>query len=205
MPLSKDSFRQNCFSLLKSAPSYNKTIRDARVNKELIKTLKDIKNKNILIYHGLNFEANIDKTINHLRKSCKIYSPFIEGASFKMVPYRLPLKKGRFGIYEAGKSFKNIRKIDIVIVPVVGIDVNMQRVGFGKGMYDRFFAKLKKRPYTIFTQSKLCCTTQKVCDSYDISCDVLITPYATLQNHMFKKIGRKNVNRRASWRRNCRN
>jgi 5-formyltetrahydrofolate cyclo-ligase len=106
----------------------------------------------------------------------------MQGESFKMVPFRLPLKKNRFGIYEAGKSLKNIYKIDIAIVPIVGIDGNLQRVGFGKGMYDRFFAKLKKRPYTIFIQSEYCYTKELICDDYDITCDLIITPHVRVQN-----------------------
>jgi 5-formyltetrahydrofolate cyclo-ligase len=100
----------------------------------------------------------------------------MEGESFKMVPFRLPLKKKKFGIYEAGNTLRNIKKIDIAIVPIVGVDGNLQRIGFGKGMYDRFFAKLKKRPYTIFIQSEFCFTKELVCDEYDITCDLLITP-----------------------------
>jgi 5-formyltetrahydrofolate cyclo-ligase len=100
----------------------------------------------------------------------------MQGESFKMVPFRLPLKKKKFGILEAGNTLRNINKIDIAIVPVVGVDGNLQRIGFGKGMYDRFFAKLKKKPYTIFIQPKLCYTNKMICDSYDVACDVLITP-----------------------------
>jgi 5-formyltetrahydrofolate cyclo-ligase len=97
-----------------------------------------------------------------------------------MVPFRLPLEKKKFDIFEAGNTIKNIKKIDIAIVPVIGVDVNLQRVGFGKGMYDRFFAKLRKRPYIIFIQPKVCYTKYKVCDSYDIECDLLLTPEVSL-------------------------
>jgi 5-formyltetrahydrofolate cyclo-ligase len=92
-----------------------------------------------------------------------------------MVPFRLPLKKSKFGTYEAGNSLRNIKNIDIAIVPIIGLDGNLQRIGFGKGMYDRFFAKLKKKPYIIFIQSKLCITEEKLCDVYDISCNEIIT------------------------------
>lgn len=67
-------------------------------------------------------------------------------------------------------------------MPVVGVDGNLQRVGFGKGMYDRFFAKLKKRPYTIFIQSEFCYTKEFICDEYDITCDLIITPRVKVRN-----------------------
>ena len=96
--------------------------------------------------------------------------------SFKAVQYRLPLSKKKFGIFEAGNSLKNINKIDIAIVPTLGVDINLKRIGFGKGMYDRFFAKLKTKPHTIFIQSELSHVRQSICDDYDVSCDVLLTP-----------------------------
>lgn len=92
----------------------------------------------------LGFEADIRKVTAKMRRKSSVYIPFMVGESFKMVPFRLPLKEKRFGILEAGNTIRNINKVDIVIVPTIGVDVNLQRVGFGKGMYDRFFAKLKK-------------------------------------------------------------
>lgn len=85
-------------------------------------------------------------------------------------------------------------------MPVVGVDGNLQRVGFGKGMYDRFFAKLKKRPYTIFIQSEFCYTKEFICDSYDIACDVIITPNIKVQN--MAKIRNRSAKRDTNWRLN---
>ena len=147
-----------------------------------MRELKRFKDPKILFYTSLPFEADTFKIIKDLRKKCDLFVPFMQGESFKMVPFRLPLKKKMFGIYEAGNSLRNIKKIDIAIVPVVGIDGNLQRIGFGKGMYDRFFAKLKKRPYIIFIQSEFCYTKKSICDDYDIACDLIITPYVTVEN-----------------------
>ena len=111
------------------------------------------------------------------------------GESFKMVPFRLPLKKKNFGIYEAGNTIRNINKIDIAIVPTIGVDGRLQRIGFGKGMYDRFFEKLKKRPYMIFIQPEFCYTKKIICDDYDVACDLLLTPKV-------KKVSVARVNKR---------
>ena len=194
MPLSKTKFRENCIKILKNSPQHNKLYRDAKVNNILLKELKSIKNKKILVYNPMNMESNITKSVNTLRKKCDIFMPFMVDESFKMVPFRLPLKKKKFGIYEAGNTLKNIKKIDIAIVPVVGVDGNLQRIGFGKGMYDRFFAKLKKKPYIIFVQTKICCTKEFICDDYDITCDLLITPHVRVENKE-KYYVKRNTNR----------
>ncbi len=67
-----------------------------------------------------------------------------------------------------------------MIVPVVGVDGDLRRVGFGKGMYDRFYATLKRRPVVVFVQRKKCMTKERICDAYDIEADYYITPEVTL-------------------------
>ena len=176
MPLTKAKFRQTCLKKMKNSSKHDRFYRNAMLNKKLYKKLKKVKNKKILFFCPLPFEADIMKTLLKMRKNCDIFVPFMQGKSFKMVPFRLPLKKNKFGILEAGNTKRNINRIDIAIVPAVGVDGNLQRIGFGKGMYDRFFEKLKKRPYTIFIQPKICYTKEIICDSYDVASDLLLTP-----------------------------
>ena len=175
MTLTKNTFRQKCLSKMKNSSKNSKIYSKNVINNKLKKELIGLQRKNILIYFPLGFEADIRKTIIHLRKKNNLFIPFMENESFKIVPFRLPLQKKKFDIYEAGNSLRKIRKIDIAIVPVVGVDGNLQRIGFGKGMYDRFFDKLKKKPYTIFIQSKICFTKEYVCDHYDVKGDILLT------------------------------
>ncbi|MBN2815633.1 MAG: 5-formyltetrahydrofolate cyclo-ligase [Campylobacterales bacterium] len=193
MPLSKNEFRQNSLNTIKNLPKHNSFYLNAKLQKYLLKLLKQhgkTKRTKILFYYPLNFEADIRKLMKHLRSSCEIYLPFMEGESFKMVPFRLPLKKKKFDIFEAGNTYRKIKKIDIAIVPAVGVDGNLQRVGFGKGMYDRFFATLQERPIIIFTQPKLCYTQESLCDVHDIDCNFLVTPAGLVTNRAkVKKIG----------------
>ena len=193
MPLTKTIFRENCLKKIKNTPKHNALYNNARLNHVLLKEIRKFKNPKILCYAPLPFEPDIRKTINVIRKEYDTFVPFMQGESFKMVPFRLPLKKKKFGIYEAGNTLRNIEKIDIAIVPIVGVDGRLQRVGFGKGMYDRFFEKLKKRPYIIFIQSELCYTKEFICDEYDVTCDLIITPNVKIKN---KTIVTRAVNRK---------
>ena len=81
----------------------------------------------------------------------------------------------RFGIKEPNNSFFKARKIDLAIVPVVGIDKLGKRIGFGKGMYDRFFDSLNYKPTTVFTQLVLCKSEKILSDNYDIQANYIIT------------------------------
>ena len=176
MDVTKELFRKNCLSKLRKLQSFNKRYRDNLVNSHIISLFKKQKGVKILFYWPLDLEVDIRKSLQEIRKNNRVYLPFMEEISFKMVPFRLPLSRKKFNIYEAGNSFKNIIKIDVAIIPAVGVDIKSRRIGFGKGMYDRFFEKIKKDPYKIFVQSQICYVNKDICDDHDISCDMLITP-----------------------------
>jgi len=180
MALTKEIFRKECLEKLKNSSQHNQYYKDMLLVNKMLVRWGNIKNKNILFYYPMGHEPDLRKLFLKLRKKNNILLPFMEGESFKMVLFRLPLKQKKFGIFEAGDSLRNIKKIDIAIVPVIGVDARLQRVGFGKGMYDRFFAKLKKKPYTIFVQRDICYTKESICDPYDISCDLLISSKETV-------------------------
>lgn len=170
---------------MRNLSTVGKCYRDAQVNHYLMEILRKEKCKRILFYWPFGFEADIRKSIWALRSKKSLYLPFMDGESFKMVPLRLPLERKAFGIYEPRFSNLNIKIIDVAIVPVVGVDGSFCRIGFGKGMYDRFFPTLKSKPLTIFIQSQLCVTEKKLCDEYDISGDLLITPRGVEANKEF--------------------
>jgi len=173
--LDKNDFRQKCLTKLKHSQK-RAYILDKKVQKQLDYVLKSYKPKSVLFYIPLKLEVDLNPLIRKYRKKLDIFVPFIEEKSFKMVKYRMPLKKGQFNIYEPKNSFFKQKDIDMIIVPVVGVDRDFKRVGFGKGMYDRFFEKLKNKPIVVFVQRKKCWTNQKVTDWHDISADIYITP-----------------------------
>ena len=181
----KKEFRQICRKINK----FNRYYYSKIISKELLKELKNY--KKIFIFISLEGEVDIRWVIKQLRMEKKeIFVPFMQDLSFKMVKYSLPLKKKKFSILEPLNKNKALVKIDVAVVPVVGIDSNFQRVGFGKGMYDRFFAKLKYKPKVIFLQLKPCVNKKKVTDEYDVKGDEYIS-FKTRS-----KDGNRNINSR---------
>ncbi len=175
--MDKNLFRKKCLKILrKSSKNPNKIYKDKIVSQKVKQIIDNFQVKNILFYLPLELEVNLVNLLKHYRKNKNIFLPFIEEKSFKMVKYRLPLRKNCFNILEPKNSFLKIKKIDIMIVPVIGVDGNFKRVGFGKGMYDRFFQTLKNKPIVIFVQRQKCYTKEILTDWYDISCDFYITP-----------------------------
>ncbi|MBL0702527.1 MAG: 5-formyltetrahydrofolate cyclo-ligase [Sulfurospirillum sp.] len=141
--------------------------------------IKKDKYKNILLYIPLSCEVDTMQLIKKIRPKINLYVPFMEGVSFKMVKFRLPLFRKKFNIREPNNSFARVPKIDLAIVPVLGVDGACKRIGFGKGMYDRFFESLNYSPKIIFVQLVECFTKELICENYDIRADIYITPYMT--------------------------
>ncbi len=181
----KKEFRKICRKINK----FNRFYYSKVISQELYKELK--KYKKILVFIPLEGEVDIKRVINRLRREKKeIFVPFMQDLSFKMVKYSLPLKKKKFSILEPRNKNKTPVKIDAAVVPIVGMDLDFRRVGFGKGMYDRFFAKLKYKPKIIFVQLKPCVSKKKVTDEYDIKGDKFIS-FKTRS-----KDGNRNINSR---------
>ena len=172
----KSDFRQSCIKRLKFVALFSKYSRNKRVIKKLKSIIRISGAKNILLYIPLDIEVDTTLLINELRKEKKIvYVPFMEDDSFKIVKYRLPLHKKKFNIKEPTNSFLKPNKIDLAVVPIVGIDALNKRIGFGKGMYDRFFYRLKYKPKIVFIQLELCKSKEILSDNYDIEADYIIT------------------------------
>ena len=174
----KNSFRQYCLQRLKVAKGIGKYKKDSEIVRKLYRLTQANDAQSILLYLPLKMEVNIYPLIVRLRKQGKnVYVPFMEGESFRLVKYRLPLRQKQFGIKEPNdsKQYRN-KKIDLAIVPIVGVDATLRRVGFGKGMYDRFFEKeYKNINKIVFVARELCYSKNIITDSYDVRADIILT------------------------------
>ncbi|WP_299549463.1 5-formyltetrahydrofolate cyclo-ligase [uncultured Helicobacter sp.] len=189
-------FKKN---LTKISQKNNKIWLDYRIQNTLKKEIECLllthKKKrfiNLLFYYPLPIEFDSRKLLRFYKKQKKvqIFLPFMQGISFKIVKYRLPMQKRDFGVYESSHSSFKISKLDYAIVPVIGIDKTFKRIGFGKGMYDRFFSTLKTKPQTIFICRALNLAQCAITQSYDLQADTFISPFAYLK---FKDIHNGNM------------
>ncbi len=179
--LTKSDFRKLCIKKLKFCSKIGKIKKDKFISKEILKVIEIEKAKNILLYIPLNIEVDVRNVINILRKkkNYRVYVPSMVGNSLEVVPFRLPLHKKKYNIYEPNNS--NIKaRIDLAIVPIIGTDSTFRRIGFGVGFYDRFFATLKYKPKTVFTQLSLCKSEITLTQIHDIKSDYIITDKGTM-------------------------
>ncbi|WP_294951095.1 5-formyltetrahydrofolate cyclo-ligase [Sulfurovum sp.] len=175
----KQKFRRHCLEQLKKSSRTGRYAKDKKVLSVLHRIISEMNARTVMLYLPLATEVNLYPLVKVLRREKRqLYVPFMEGKSFRLVKYRYPLETKQFGIKEPknSKQYRN-KEIDIAIVPIVGVDLTYRRVGFGKGMYDRFFEKeMKNIKKTVFVARHLCFSSQIVTDSYDVRADMIIVP-----------------------------
>jgi len=62
---------------------------------------------------------------------------------FKSWNYKEPLNVSKFGTLEPSQNNKEVIP-DLIMVPLVTYDNKLNRIGYGKGYYDRSLKKIKK-------------------------------------------------------------
>ena len=116
---------------------------------QIIKILKKEKITKKIIggYYPVNFEVDDLELLKKFEKNkFNISLPVIK-KNFQMDFYKWSfsdsLKINKYGIPEP--ETKNIVYPDIILVPLVAFDKNLNRLGYGGGYYDRLIKKLSKK------------------------------------------------------------
>lgn len=92
-----------------------------------------------------------------------------------------PLFENSWGIKEpAGEVDSGVKDFDMIITPLLYCDEFGNRVGYGKGFYDRFFAEINQNALKIGVS--FFPPNEKVEDvsEFDVTLDYLVTPTAVL-------------------------
>ena len=140
---------------------------------------KDIKNKVIGGYYPYNYEPNTLDILRKLKtKNFTISLPKIKKnnqMNFYEWSFNEPLEINTYGIPEP-ISKKKVYP-DILLVPLVAFDNELNRLGYGGGYYDRYLKKIKRKKKII--SIGICFAFQKIkkipTNKYDMKLDYIIT------------------------------
>jgi 5-formyltetrahydrofolate cyclo-ligase len=96
---------------------------------------------NVMVYLSFSSEARTDKLIETLReKGATLYAPRVEGKEITAVAIGEDYTLSALGIREpVGEKYDG--EIDVVITPLLAVDTQGNRLGYGGGYYDKFFDK----------------------------------------------------------------
>ena len=173
----KSKLRNKVLKIRKIANEHNISIDFNKVYK-LIKKNNLVK-KSIGGYFPVNYEVNDLEILKQFaKKKYQISLPVIK-KNFEMNFYEWsfddPLKINRYGIPEPNS--KKLIYPDIILVPLVAFDKNLNRLGYGAGYYDRIIEKLSKKKKIL--KIGLALSVQKINNvpvtKYDKKLDYIVT------------------------------
>ncbi len=122
--------------------------------KEKLFSLNEFKKaKTIFTYVSFKSEARTNEIISDsLKKKKKIAVPIVSLRGKKMLLSEIKslneLEPSKIGLFQPREEFVRLmdkKKIDLVLVPGIAFDLNGNRIGSGKGFYDRFLSKISKK------------------------------------------------------------
>lgn len=153
--LTKQEIRSKIFLKLKTQKEEEREQKSRIITQKLLRTKVFKKAKVLMCYIALKGEVDTQGMIKQARKSGKIVTvPVCKKDSARILPCILDdkagFKKGPYGVVEpAVETHVPLNEIDLVIVPGVAFDKKGNRLGRGKGFYDRFLKKINGRTETV--------------------------------------------------------
>ncbi|MDE6409049.1 MAG: 5-formyltetrahydrofolate cyclo-ligase [Muribaculaceae bacterium] len=145
------------------------------VFEQLEKTAAFLLADRILMYHSLPDELSTHRFLDkwHGRKS--FYLPRVNGVNLEILPYdETRLELGAFHIEEpTGNNTVPAEDIELVIVPAVAYDRSGNRLGRGKGFYDRLLATTKATKVGVGYEFQI--VDEIPAEPHDVKMDMVIT------------------------------
>ena len=127
---------------LKLKISENQKQQEAKVIFSKIETLPEFQAaKSVLLYWSTPDELPTREIVEKWSLAKQVILPTVNGDDLILKQYHPneKMKQGLLGIWEPDSVENFVGKVDLVIVPGIAFDRKMNRLGRGKGYYDRFF------------------------------------------------------------------
>jgi len=139
-------------------------------------------------YYPSNYEVDI---LNFLeiasKRNFKIVLPVIKSSkvmNFRSWHFKETLYLSKFGTLEPKKTNKELIP-DFILVPLVAYDNKMNRIGYGKGYYDRILKKIsiRKKIVSIGIAYSFQKSTSIPANKYDFKLDYIFTEQGIISSN----------------------
>ena len=124
------------------------------IQEKFIHYLESKEIANILLYWPYKQEVALDLILKSIdKKSIEIFLPKVfpnKELRFNSYVSDSKLIKNQYNIMESNsEKFISIDKLDLLLIPFVGVDINGCRLGYGGGYYDRALERILNSGYKI--------------------------------------------------------
>ena len=170
----KDDLRQK-------AKRIRETLDMETISKSIVSNIRktEVYNsaKRVMLFFPLKNEVDLRAL---LKDDKEFYLPRVNGEELEVCRYRKgdELVMSEFKVFEPITSPVSKSIIDLVLVPALCVDEHCNRLGYGKGYYDRFLKDYKKMSIIVIPEELI---FSDVCsEMHDICCSSFITQKKSL-------------------------
>ena len=137
----------------------------------------------ILMYHSLPDELSTHEFIDKWSGRKRFFLPRVNGVNLELLPYgRTALRLGAFQIEEPqGDEVTPAELMELIVVPGVAFDRRGNRIGRGKGFYDRLLTETKATTVGVGYDFQL--LDEVPADVHDAPLDMITTETARIVFH----------------------
>ena len=175
----KNQLRQKIKQLRREMPAHEIFHKSHRASQIFLSTDIYKNARQIMLYSRLGNETDTSEIINAAFADGKrLVFPVTERTTGIITPFyadkNTVFEKGNFSVSEpVGTQVADTSKTDVIIVPGIAFDKSGNRIGYGKGCYDKFLKTSNAIKIGFCYDFQIC--DYIPCDKHDIKMDFLIT------------------------------
>lgn len=157
---------------------------------KLINTVEYQKSSIVFIYMSFKNEVDTIKLVSRMLSEGKqVVIPYTDKKNIRLIPCEIysidDLKMSPYGYFEPKEEniiYVKPEKFDLIIVPGVAFDKKFNRIGFGKGYYDRILCQKRKDAKAVALAYDFQVLDQIPYEAHDIKMDMIITETFIIKN-----------------------
>lgn len=143
--MDKTTLRNEIRAAKKAVPFYEKLQRSQAILQQVAQLPRFVEAQTVLLYWSMADEVQTHEFVEQWYHRKTILLPCVDGDDLRLRTYTGPesmVAGEQFGIGEpTGEEFTDYDSIDIIIVPGVAFDCHGNRMGRGRGFYDRLLQR----------------------------------------------------------------
>ncbi len=187
----RDSYRQKRISI----PSDDRAILHQEITRILLKSVIIKKCKTVAAYLNLPSEVNLSEFIRKAQERGQSVCVPVADKTKRVMEFRdLPVdferqkNQTREELMLLTQKKRELKELECALIPLLVFDSRGNRIGMGRGYYDKFFRNPKTRPLLIGIAYELQKAEKIIPQKWDVRMDMIATEHG-----LRRKIGADDV------------